>query len=139
MSMMKRSVVLLFVLMSIVIVGKSACADSLGRTDYLADCSRCHGVDGKGGVPQMRAVPGYRSVDLTRLTESNGGQFPRQEVYDAIDGRKRFPAHFIGDMPTWGLKYQPDNRAPESEEKVRRRISALVGYVESLQPKRTEK
>ena len=54
----------------------------------------------------MRAVPGYTSVDLTRLTESNGGQCPRQEVYDAIDGRKRFPAHFIGDMPTWGLKYQ---------------------------------
>jgi cytochrome c len=138
MSIMKCSVALLFILMSIVIMEKSACAAS-GRTDYLADCARCHGVDGKGRVPQMRAVPGYTSVDLTRLTESNGGQFPRQEVYDAIDGRKRFPAHFIGDMPTWGLKYQQDDRAPESEEKVRRRISALVDYVESLQPKRAEK
>ena len=42
-----------------------------------ADCARCHGVDGKGGDPQMRAVPGYTSVDLTRLTERNGGHFPR--------------------------------------------------------------
>ena len=75
----------------------------------------------------MREVPGYRSVDLTRLTESNGGQFPRQEVYDAIDGRKRFPAHIIGDMPAWGLKYQPDNRGPESEENVRRRIFSSRG------------
>jgi hypothetical protein len=136
---MKRSVTLLLILKSIVIVEKSACADPLGRTDYLADCAHCHGVDGKGRVPQMRAAPGYTSVDLTRLTESKGGQFPRQEVYDAIDGRKRFPAHFIGDMPTWGLKYQQDNRGPESEEKVRRRISALVDYIESIQTKRAEK
>lgn len=138
-SLTKRSVALLFILMSIVIVGKSTYAAPSGRDDYLADCARCHGVDGKGDVPQMRAVPGYISVDLTRLTESNGGQFPRQEVYDAIDGRRRFPAHFVGDMPTWRLKYQQDNRGPENEEKVRRRISALVDYIESLQAKRIEK
>ena len=93
----------------------------------------------KGGVSQMRAVPGYVTVDLTGLAENNGGQFPRQQVYDAIDGRKRFPAHFIGDMPAWRLKYQPDNRGTEGEEKVRRRILALVDYIESLQAKRIEK
>jgi mono/diheme cytochrome c family protein len=107
----------------------------LGKQDYLTDCARCHGVDGKGGVPEMRAVPGYITIDLTELSKSNAGQFPRQEVFDAIDGRKRFPAHFIGDMPTWGLKYQQDRVNSESEEKVRRRISGLVDYVESIQAK----
>jgi hypothetical protein len=137
--MTKRSVALAFGLLSIVIIGRSSYADPVGKQDYLADCARCHGVDGKGGVPAMRAVRGYVSVDLTGLAEHNGGQFPRQQVYDAIDGRKRFPAHFIGDMPTWGLKYQPDNRGSEGEEKVRRRISALVDYIESLQAKPIEK
>ena len=133
MLLVKRCIALFFILMSIVIVGRSTYADPLGRKDYLADCARCHGVDGKGGVPQMQTVPRYISVDLTRLTERHGGKFPRQEVYDAIDGRKRFPPHFIGDMPIWGLQYQQGNRGQESEEKVRLRISALVDYIESLQ------
>jgi hypothetical protein len=83
----------------------------------------------------MNAVPGYISVDLTQLSKNNNGQFPRQKVYDAIDGRKRFPAHFIGDMPTWGLKYSQASQRKNSEEEVQRRISALVDYVESLQEK----
>lgn len=83
----------------------------------------------------MRAVPGYVAVDLTKLSEANDGRFPRQTAYEVIDGRKRFSAHFIGDMPVWGLKYQDPNAGAASEAKVRRRISALVDYIESLQAK----
>ena len=61
----------------------------------------------------MSAVPGYISVDLTQLSRENDWQFPRQKVYNAIDGRKRFPAHFIGDMPTWGLVYSQAGLVPE--------------------------
>jgi cytochrome c553 len=93
------------VLLFLMTIGTSS-AHPLGKDDYVADCARCHGLDGKGRVPEMRAVRGYISVDLTQLSKKNDGQFPRQEVYDAIDGRKRFPAHFIGDMSTWGLKYR---------------------------------
>ena len=113
----------------------TASADPAGKKDYVADCARCHGLDGKGGVPAMRTVPGYIAVDLTQLSEANGGQFPRQQVYDAIDGRKRFPAHFVGDMPTWGLKYQQNKETPNSGARDERRISALVDYIESLQDK----
>jgi hypothetical protein len=56
-------------------------------------------------------------------------------VYDAIGGRKRFSAHFISDMPIWRLKYQDQNGSAESEDQVRRSISALVDYIESLQAK----
>jgi hypothetical protein len=82
-------------------------------------------------------VKGYVSVDLSQLSKANGGLFPHQEVYDAIDGRKRFPAHFVGDMPTWGLKYQQPDRElpPGTEQEVTRRISALVSYIESIQQK----
>jgi len=66
----------------------NAFAQPPGKADYLADCARCHGVDGKGSVPEMREVRGYVPVDLTKLSKSNDGRFPRQEVYEAIDGRK---------------------------------------------------
>ena len=133
--MTKCSAGLLFILLCIVAIDRTACAEPAGKQDYLTDCAHCHGVDGKGGVPEMRAVPGYQTMDLTQLSKSNAGQFPRQEVFDAIEGRKRLPAHFIGDMPTWGLKYQQDRVSPESEEKIRQRISGLVEYVESIQAK----
>jgi len=124
---------ILLILLCIVSIDRTACAEPLGKQDYLADCARCHGIDGKGSVPKMRAVPGYMTVDLTQLSENNAGQFPRQKVFDAIDGRKRLPAHFLGDMPIWGLKYQQEG--PEGEERARQKISGLVDYVESLQAK----
>lgn len=110
-------------------------ADSPGKQAYLQDCARCHGTDGTGNSSAMRAVPGYVAVDLTKLSASNGGKFPRQKVYDIIDGRKRFSVHFIGDMPIWGLKYQDQNGDAANEAKVRHRISALVDYIESMQAK----
>jgi hypothetical protein len=89
-------------------------------------------IDDRHVVPKS-----IRRGIVINIPKSNGGQFPRQRVYDAIDGRKRFPAHFIGDMPTWGLKYQAANQgAPSaSYEELKRRISALVDYVKSLQEK----
>ena len=132
--MTRYKVILFFVLICLMGIG-NASADSSAKKAFLADCARCHGADGKGHVAAMRTVPGYKSVDLTRLTKENRGQFPRQKVYDTIDGRKRFPAHFIGDMPTWGLKYREDDQklGPEAEARIKRRISALVDYIESLQ------
>jgi hypothetical protein len=133
--MTARSTLLFSILLCFVTVGGSASGYPAGKDDYLADCARCHGVDGKGGVPGRRAVPGSISVDLTQLSKKNDRRFPRQEVYEAIDGRKRFPAHFVSDMPIWGLKYDQARLGPDSEEKVKRKISALVDYVESLQQK----
>ncbi|MDO8431019.1 MAG: cytochrome c [Candidatus Binatus sp.] len=112
----------------------NAFAQPSGKAEYMDDCARCHGVDGKGSVASMREVRGYMSVDLTRLSKAHDGRFPRQEVYDAIAGRERYPAHFAGSMPTWGLKYQDRDRE-STEGEVRRRISALVSYIESLQEK----
>jgi len=136
MQMARCKVILLSLLLCLIAVA-SASAHASGKSDYLADCARCHAVDGKGRVPEMREVKGYMSVDLTQLSKANGGQFPRQAVYDAIDGRKRFPLHFVGDMPAWGVQYQEKDQelTAEGREKVKRRIAALVGYIESLQEK----
>ena len=78
-------------------------------------------------------------MDLTVLSKDHGGQFPRQEVSDVIDGRKRLPGHYDADtdMPLWGVTFQAEGRefSKESEEKVKARIAALVDYIEGIQQK----
>ena len=114
----------------------SARAQSPASNDYLHDCAECHGADGKGAQASKRAVRGYISVDLTQISRRNGGEFPRDKVRDAIDGRNRIAAHFSGDMPRWGERYsieEPGNR--EARERIQHRISVLVDYIESIQEK----
>ncbi len=106
-------------------------ADSNGKQDFLDNCARCHGANGKGSMPRMRNVPGYKAIDLTTLTKQNGGQFPGQEVYDIIDGSKRFQAHLVGDMPQWGLRFKASGT--QSDAQVKARINALVDYIHTLQ------
>jgi len=106
-------------------------ADSNGKQDFLDNCARCHGASGKGSMPGMRNVPGYKAIDLTTLTRTNGGQFPHQKVYDIIDGSKRFQAHLVGDMPQWGLKFKADGT--QTDTQVKARINALVDYIQTLQ------
>ena len=107
-------------------------AQPSGADDYATNCARCHGPDGKGNFAGMRAAPGYRSVDLTQLSKKNGGAFPRQRVTDSIDGRIRIGAHYRGDMPLWGNSFKLGGA---DDQAVKRRIAALVDYIESLQEK----
>ena len=131
---MRRRARLLFLMLA-VSVG-TASAQSSGKQYYLADCARCHGEDGTGRVAAMREVPGYRSVDITQLSKENGGQFPRQEVIDAIEGSKRFPAHLVGGMPIWGKAYAEGGNLSDADRKrVKQKIAALVDYIESIQAK----
>ena len=111
-----------------------AVAQTSGKQLYDHDCARCHGADGKGVVPSMRHVKGYRSVDLTQLSKDNDRQFPSQEVRDAIEGSKRFPAHLVGGMPLWGRVYADGaNSTAEQKQQIQDKISALVNYIKSLQ------
>jgi len=112
---------------------------STARKDFVLNCADCHGVYGKGNGPATQVIPGFKSADLTLLSKKNGGLFPRQEVYDVVDGRKRLSEHYDPDtdMPLWGLTFQPEGRefSKEAEEKVKARISGLVDYIEGIQQK----
>ena len=112
---------------------------STAKKDFVLHCADCHGIDGKGKGPATEVIPGFQPANLTLLTKNNGGQFPRQEVYDVIDGRKRMSGHFDPDtdMPLWGLTFQPEGRefSKEAEEKVKARIAGLVAYIEGIQEK----
>jgi mono/diheme cytochrome c family protein len=112
-------------------------AQESGKRDYLVYCSSCHGVDGHGNGPAVEVIPGFKPSDLTTLAKRNNGQFPEDEVRNTIDGRKALPGHndFDTDMPLWGLQFQEEGKqfTAESEAKVKRRIDALVAYIQSFQ------
>lgn len=127
---------LLLACLSLVFAAGTAIAETSSNQDYLRDCAGCHGADGKGEQAEKRTLRGYVSTDLTQISKRNGGEFPRQRVYDAIDGRHRISAHFQGDMPRWGARYRIDqNDKTQPEQSVRDRISALVDFIESIQEK----
>ncbi|HUA32674.1 MAG TPA: cytochrome c [Candidatus Binataceae bacterium] len=116
---------------------RAALAETPGKADYDQNCASCHGADGKGNGPALYTIPGIHPPDLTLLTTKNGGTFPKEEVTDAIDGRKQIPSHERLNMPFWGVTMQPEGQefTPESDAKVKQRIAAVVSYVESIQQK----
>lgn len=113
----------------------------LGRFEYEANCSACHGADGKGQGPLaqrlQQAVP-----DLTLLAQRNNGVLPAQRLREVIDGRATMAAHGTREMPAWGLAYRLEaadqcrgpNCKPESY--VQTRIAALVDHIGRLQVKK---
>jgi len=116
----------------------SADKEDIGKREYDNNCVACHGADGKGGiyVDFLKTTP----PDLTQLTKANGGVFPLERVYGAIDGRQQVKSHGTREMPIWGRDYQI--RAGEhyygdviydSDAFVRGRILALVDYLNRLQ------
>jgi len=105
----------------------------------MDNCARCHGADAKGNGRDASNKPGYRRADLTQITKHHGKKFPRQEIFDVIDGGKRLPAHynFNSPMPLWWLSFQLSGKecSDESEAVVKRRINVLLDYLESIQEK----
>lgn len=108
-----------------------------GKQDFEQNCATCHGKDGRGHGETVRVIPGIKPADLTELAKRNGGVFPAQRVYESIDGRSGIPAHSRFDMPFWGTAFQQEGKefTPESEAKVKARISNIVSYIKSIQEK----
>ena len=112
-------------------------AESSGKSDYIAVCASCHGENGRGNGEAKYTLAGLEPTDLTTLSERNGGQFPSEEVYRAIDGRDQILGHEHRRMPMWGLDFQKqgDEFTELSEAQVKARISNLVEYIRSMQRK----
>lgn len=135
----RRTVVIVAGILFFSLAGKLLAAEPSGARDYNDNCARCHGTDAKGNGPDANDKPGYRPADLTQIAKRHGEKFPRQKIYDVIDGGKRLPEHynFNSPMPLWGLNFQLTGKeySDESEAAVKRRINALLDYLESIQEK----
>jgi mono/diheme cytochrome c family protein len=104
--------------------------NSLGAQLFRTHCAVCHGPDARGtgtATSELRNRP----PDLTGYTARNGGVFPRERLYQIIDGRY-VTSHGDRDMPIWGDAFA-HSRAGMSDAAVKARIDAIVGYIEGIQ------
>jgi len=114
-----------------------------GKREFDSNCASCHGMDGKGRGP----VAGFLTKnppDLTLLSRSNGGVFPMDRLYRAIDGRdlpegSQAGPHGNREMPIWGRDYRLrdgeyyGDTPYDADAMVRGRILALLEYLNRLQ------
>ena len=108
-----------------------AADDDLGARLFFNHCAACHGDAAEGGGPVAAAMR-VTVPNLRTLATRNDGAFPAEAVRAYIDGREGIAAHGDRQMPVWGDVF----RGPEqgtSERTVRRRIDALVDFIETLQ------
>jgi mono/diheme cytochrome c family protein len=108
-----------------------------GRVTFRRYCASCHGpsADGKGNVAQFLTV---KPTDLRTYLERYDGEFPKELIYESIDGRKVVRTHGTRDMPIWGEVFQSplvDETAPDEtgEERSDRKIRELVYFLETIQ------
>lgn len=111
--------------------------DDTGEHDFRLYCSSCHGEDGRGDGPKTFGLSGP-APDLTKLSERNGGVFPRERLQAIIDGREILKNHGDREMPVWGLWFKMEAEedlggAEGDEGTVQRRITALIDFLETLQ------
>jgi mono/diheme cytochrome c family protein len=103
-----------------------------GEYLYRVFCASCHGADGAGDgiVADVLRLP---PANLTMIAARNGGAFPRDRVYAAIDGRQKVNGHGPAQMPVWGdvLKVTEG----QNEGVIKKRIDSLVAYLETFQRK----
>lgn len=106
---------------------ESFSGDALFRT-Y---CASCHGQSGRGNGAVaifLRVAP----ADLTQIAARNKGTFPKERVYQIIDGRQAVKTHGESQMPIWGDAFAKTTSGG-GEQQVAARIRALVEYLESIQ------
>ena len=101
-----------------------------GRISYNRYCRSCHGEWGKGdgAVAKVLKVP---PADLTRVAQRNGGEFPFDDVFKTIDGRKGVQGHGLRDMPIWGNVFQESEET--TDEQVIEKVAQLAYFVKSIQ------
>lgn len=105
-----------------------------GRSLFRIYCATCHGAGAKGDGTTAAYLT-VKPADLTKISRSNGGEFPADEVRKIIDGREVVRGHGEREMPLWGLAFQDWAVDRDQEQEVRDRIDKLVRYLESIQKK----
>jgi mono/diheme cytochrome c family protein len=116
----------------------------IGADEFLASCSSCHGISGKGDGPIAQFLT-PKPTDLTQLAKNNhglypslgSGNYPFQRVFQVIDGRTLVSGHGDREMPVWGSRYKMEageKYGPMGSEKViRGRVLELVYYIQTIQ------
>ena len=103
-----------------------------GPALFKAYCAVCHGTDGKGSGPMAKSIK-VNPPDLTRITTSTGGKFPRTRVLKVISGEEPITTgHGTREMPVWGPIF---SQVAWDQDLGRVRMDNLARYIESIQTK----
>ena len=107
--------------------------DSTGEENFVRYCAACHGSGGHGDGPVASAIA-KPIPDLTLIATRHNGEFPRQIIKNAVDGRWRIDAHGTQQMPVWGYEFWIGEGAGNfSETRVNQILDGLIDYLESIQ------
>ena len=103
----------------------------MGKQSFRSYCASCHGTEarGDGSVAEYLKV---KPADLTQISQRNSGEFPFEQVFQTIDGRKPARGHGKRDMPIWGDAFKLTRDNPD-EEAVKEKITDLVHFLQSIQ------
>lgn len=139
MTFIKRSVLLMAIIIAAVTVGRAqqppaktakAPAQPTGKEMFKTYCASCHGDDAKGNGPVAPALK-QPPPDLTQLAKQNKGEFPTDDVTNVLLHGVNVPAHGTSQMPVWGPVFiELNDRGVQ-----RLRITSLVQYLKSIQAK----
>jgi mono/diheme cytochrome c family protein len=105
---------------------------SSGSEMYAKYCAACHGMRGRG---DGSAAPAFnpRPTNLTLLSNSHGGKYPRMLVVSTLQQSKHIEAHGNAQMAVWSDAFRHlDNMNTGT---ARLRINNLTNHIESLQVK----
>ncbi|HEX9200659.1 MAG TPA: c-type cytochrome [Acidobacteriaceae bacterium] len=100
-----------------------------GAKMYATYCAVCHGTTGTGNgpaAPAMKTVP----IDLTLLSQKNGGLFPANHIGTVLKFGVENPAHGTSQMPIWGDLMMTLHNNPTE---VNLRIVNLTDYLKQMQ------
>jgi hypothetical protein len=105
-----------------------------GAELYQQLCASCHGTTATGEGP-VASLLKVTVPDLTRIAVRDGGEFPREDLVRAIDGRWDSRAHGTREMPVWGVRFYDLSKPDDAAERARvdAMIERLVDYLESIQ------
>ncbi|MBA3911636.1 MAG: hypothetical protein C0524_17605 [Rhodobacter sp.] len=111
---------------------------SYGAEIYNARCAVCHGDVGAGDgmVGVLFAQP---PADLRLIARNNNGEFPTEQVIEAIYGRRPIQAHGQTEMPVRGDFFMSEALEirtidPEDAAMVTQgRVLSVVRFLETLQ------
>ncbi len=105
---------------------------SNGKEMFAALCASCHGEDGRGHgavATEHRVMP----IDLTVLSKSQHGVYPKAHVVHVLQYGAQVPSHTSVEMPVWGPGLGKINQEDPRDRQLR--INNLSSYLESIQVK----
>ena len=107
-----------------------------GEKMYASYCAACHGDRGKGDGPAAAAMA-TPLRDLTTLSKSNGGRFPRTRVFFTIlNGKARQQSEQGSVMPGWEDPFYSLCAGQRGcGAQIQMRVVRLTDYLESFQLK----